>query len=61
MIELMIAFVAGLVVGFVVGALVMRNNYTHFRKDESEFRALLKDKKLTAEQKILRIRNRLSL
>jgi hypothetical protein len=44
-----------------VGALVMRNNYTHFRKDESEFRALLKDKKLTAEQKILRIRNRLSL
>jgi len=61
MIEYIVVVLSSLVVGFVVGALVMRNNYRHFKKDESEFKALLRDKKLTAEQKILRIRNRLSL
>lgn len=55
------AGIGGLIVGFVVGMLVMRNNYKHFRFNESDFRDLILDARLNAEQKLLRIRNRLGV
>jgi hypothetical protein len=48
-------------VGFVVGGLVMRNNYKRFVIKELEFKDLIMDSKLSAEQKILHIRNRIGV
>lgn len=47
-----------LVAGAIIGGLIVRNNYKRFFKTETEVRDFILDSKLTAEQKILRIRQR---
>lgn len=58
--EYLFIFVA-FVVGGVFGALVMRNNYKHFTKTEGDVRQLILNKALSAEQKLLHIRNKLGV
>jgi len=53
--------VAGLVVGFVAGALVIRNNYKGMRTREDELKRLILDNTVTNNQVVLRIRNRLGI
>lgn len=60
MLELGLA-VGGLVIGFVVGALVMRNNYKHFMTEEKKYKDLILNSKLSAEQKVVHIRNLLKV
>lgn len=50
-----------LVVGFILGALVMRNNYKHYMNDEAKMRAMILNSSLSAEQKLLHIRNKLGV
>jgi hypothetical protein len=52
---------AGLVFGAVLGGLIIRNNVKHFSKDAAAFKKVIADARLTAEQKILRIRNKLGV
>lgn len=49
------------VAGFVCGVLVLRNNYKHLRAVEDLFKNLNIDPKVSAEQIIQRIRDRLGL
>ena len=51
----------GLMVGFVLGGLVMRNNYKGLRGFEQEFKDLVLDAKVTNDQLVMRIRNRLQI
>jgi uncharacterized membrane-anchored protein YhcB (DUF1043 family) len=55
------AFMAGLVVGTVLGALVMRKNYAGLRAYEQEFKDLVLDAKVSNDQLVARIRNRLKV
>lgn len=50
-----------LVVGFVAGALVIRNNYKGMRAREDELRKLILDSNVTNNQVVLKIRNRLKI
>lgn len=51
----------GLLIGFVLGGLVMRNNYKGLRSFEQEFKDLVLDAKVTNDQLVMRIRNRLQI
>jgi uncharacterized membrane-anchored protein YhcB (DUF1043 family) len=53
--------VACLVVGFVIGVLFMRNNYKGLRAYEQEFKDLVLDAKVSNDQLVTRIRNRLKV
>jgi len=64
--ELNLWYIAGiiahvLVVGFVAGALVIRNNYKGMRAREDELRKLILDSNVTNNQVVLKIRNRLGI
>lgn len=45
-----------LCVGAIVGGLIVRNNYKHFKSAEKEVQDFVLDTKLSAEQKLVRIR-----
>jgi hypothetical protein len=53
--------IGAVALGFVGGALVMRNNYKHFKIGEADVKRLILDAKMTAEQKLLHIRNKLGV
>lgn len=53
-----ILVVVALVVGFAAGALVMRNNYKSLMKSSDDARKVILDARMTAEQKLLHIRNK---
>ena len=53
--------VIGIIAGFVAGILIMRNNYKHFSRDEETIKKFILDKRLNAEQTVLKIRNILNV
>jgi len=53
--------IAALVAGFVTGMLVMKNNYKRFSGNEDQFRKIILDPSLKAEQKVLHIRNKINI
>ena len=58
--EIFLAII-GLVVGFAVGVLVMRNNYKKFRDLELEITKNVNFKKLTREELINLLRDKLNI
>jgi hypothetical protein len=54
-------FVAGVVIGALAGAFVVRNNYKRLRAYEQEFKDLVLDAKVSNDQLVARIRNRLKV
>jgi hypothetical protein len=47
--------------GIIVGALLMRKNYKHFRDHEAEMKSMILDKATSAEQVVMRLRNRIKI
>lgn len=59
--ELIIVGGVCLVVGAVIGGLVVRNNYKGMKAREEELKQLIIDPKVSDNQVILKIRNRLNI
>ena len=54
-------FIAGLLIGAISGALIMKNNYKHFRVQESEISDLIIGGTESAEKIVMRLRNRMKV
>jgi hypothetical protein len=48
-------------VGTIAGMLVMRANYKHFRAHEAEMKTMILDAGTSAEQIVMRLRNRIKI
>lgn len=55
----MVMVAAGL--GVVLGLLIMRANYKHFRDHEEEMRKMILDAGTSAEQIVMRLRNKIKV
>jgi hypothetical protein len=49
------------VLGMLAGMLVMRANYKHFRDHEAELKAMILDASTSAEQIVMRMRNKINI
>jgi hypothetical protein len=47
--------------GMIAGMLVMRANYKHFRDHEAELKTMILDAGTSAEQIVLRLRNKIKI
>jgi hypothetical protein len=47
--------------GVVLGLLIMRANYKHFRDHEEEMRKMILDAGTSAEQIVMRLRNKIKV
>lgn len=56
-----LCFLAGLLIGAVSGALVMKNNYKHFRVHEAEIGNLIISGTESADKIVMRLRNRMKV
>ena len=61
MITNLVCLSAGVISGFFLGLLVMRNNYKHFRENEDEIRQIIAEKGDGITVKFLKIRNKLDI
>jgi len=62
--QLIVYFVIGvscLAAGMIGGMLVMRANYKHFRDHEAELKAMILDASTSAEQIVMRMRNKINI
>ena len=61
MITNLVCLSAGVIGGFFLGLLVMRNNYKHFKVREDEIRQIIAEKGDGVTVKFLKIRNKLDI